>query len=70
MKNETNGKMITHIQNKIKSLKDELISIEYSSSPSTDNLSMTKFDKKRILELRSKIQVLNEVIISFGIQNK
>lgn len=53
--------LIIILKDKIKKLRNEIQSIDYSSS--NCNLKITKFEKNRILELRSKIQVLNEIII-------
>lgn len=60
--------MIAHIQLKINSLKHELSAIDYTNN--INNLTIRDYDDKRRLEIISKIQVLNEVIISFGIQPK
>lgn len=49
------------LKDKIKKLRIEIQSIDLSSSDC--NLKTTKFEENRILELRSKIQVLNEIII-------
>ncbi|MFK7049906.1 hypothetical protein V3Q77_08390 [Flavobacterium davisii] len=49
------------LKDKIKTLRNEIQSIDYSSSDC--NLKITKFEQNRILELRSKIQVLNQIII-------
>lgn len=49
------------LKDKIKKLRTEIQSIDHSSSDC--NLKITKFEQNRILELRSKIQVLNEIII-------
>lgn len=57
--------LIKEIQEKIKSLKLELDSITYTSNRL--NLKITDFEEKRMLELRSKIQVLNEIIISYAV---
>lgn len=60
-----NKNLITHIQTKIKSLKDEISAIKrtmHIDGISTDN------DINKINECTHKIQVLNEIIISFGIQ--
>ena len=62
-----NESLIRHIQIKIKSLKNEISSIEYTSK--IDKIP-SKNDTQKILECTHKIQVLNEVIISFGIQEK
>ena len=58
--------MIEHIQNKIESLRFELKAIDYTEN--ANNLTLHEYDDKRRLQIISKIQVLNEVIISFGIQ--
>ena len=61
--------MIKHIQNKIQSLKNELSAIDYTVN--VDEIKLGEFDKhKKIFDIISKIQVLNEVIISFGVQDK
>ena len=60
-----NNNLIRHIQTKIKSLKDEISSIKYTmhhDKIETDN------DINKINECTHKIQVLNEIIISFGVQ--
>ena len=54
------------IQEKIKSLRNEITAMDLTSSLS--NLKITKYDKNRVMCLKAKIQVLNEIIISFGIQ--
>lgn len=56
--------LITHIQAKIKALKDEIKAIEYTMADGIE----TPYDKARVLECTHKIQVLNEVIMSFGVQ--
>lgn len=58
--------MIEHIQRKIEALRHELSAIDYTNH--RNNLTLKKYEEKRRLEIISKIQVLNEVIISFGIQ--
>jgi len=55
--------MIDHIKQKIQSLKHELDSINHTNS--IDNLTLHKYDQKRRLEIISKIQVLNEIIMSY-----
>lgn len=55
-----------HIQDKIKALRDEVTAMDYSSN--TSNLKRTKFEKRQVRSLRSKIQVLNEIIISYGVK--
>lgn len=57
--------MIEHIQNKISSLRHELSAIDYTNN--INNLTINEYEEKRRLEIISKIQVLNEVIISFGV---
>ena len=58
--------MIEHIQKKIESLRHELSAIDYTKN--SNNLTLNDYEDKRRLEIISKVQVLNEVIISFGIQ--
>ena len=53
---------INHIQKKIQSLKDEINAIEYTNA--MDKLT-TNTDANRIHDLHIKIQVLNEIIISY-----
>lgn len=60
-------KMIENINNKIKALKDELKAIDYTNG--VDCISLGKIDKMKRRDIISKIQVLNEVIISYGIKN-
>ena len=60
-----NNNLIRHIQTKIKSLKDEISSMKYTmllDKIETDN------DISKINECIHKVQVLNEIIISFGVQ--
>lgn len=57
--------LITQIQTKIQSLKDEIKAIKYTMN---DGLILEDTDFKRIEECVHKIQVLNEVLISFGTQ--
>lgn len=59
--------LITHIQEKINSLKNEIKAIQYTMN--IDKISADN-DISRINECTQKIQVLNEVIISFGIQKE
>jgi hypothetical protein len=54
--------MIIHIQQKIRSLKDEINAIEFTNA--MDKLT-TDTDANRIHDLHIKIQVLNEIIISY-----
>ena len=58
--------MIEHIQKKIDSLRHELSAIDYTNN--SNNLTLNEYEEKRRLEIISKVQVLNEVIISFGVQ--
>jgi hypothetical protein len=60
-----NNNLIRHIQTKIKSLKDEISSIKYTML--LDKIE-TDSDISKINECIHKIQVLNEIIISFGVQ--
>ena len=53
-----------HIQKKIEALKHEMNSIQYTAS--FDKVSTIDY-KKRIHECACKIQVLNEIIISYKI---
>jgi hypothetical protein len=53
--------IISILKEKVKKLRREIQSIDYTSSDC--NLKLTKFEKNRILEIRSKIQVLNEILI-------
>jgi len=59
--------MKKHIEEKITHLRAEIKAIDYTSS--VDNLIMTEYDNQRILELKSKIQVLNEIIMTYEINN-
>jgi len=58
--------MIEIIQREIKELRNEITAIDLTSSLS--NLKMTKHDNKQLMCIRAKIQVLNKVILSYGIQ--
>ena len=58
--------MIEVIQREIKELRNEINAIELTSS--LNNLKMTKHDNKQLMCIRAKIQVLNKVILSYGIQ--
>jgi hypothetical protein len=58
-------KLIPHIQTKIKSLKNEINAIQYTIN--IDEITNEK-DFMRIQECIHKIQVLNEILITFGIQ--
>jgi hypothetical protein len=58
--------MIELMQVKIKSLRDEITAIDYTNSMS--NLSETLYDNKNVMCLKAKIQVINELIISYGIK--
>ena len=59
--------MIAHIQSKIKSLKHELNAIQYTVK--IENIT-TETDNARMNECIHKIQVFNEILISYGIQDK
>lgn len=58
--------MVRLIQREIKELRHEISAIDLTSSLS--NLKMTKQDKRHIMCIKAKIQVLNKIIISHGIQ--
>ena len=60
-----NENLITQILTKIRSLKNEIKTIQYTME--VDGVSSDN-DIQKINECTHKIQVLNEVIISFGIQ--
>ena len=53
------------ITSKIEHLRDEIKAIDYTSN--FNNLKYTKFDKKRVEIIKAKIQVLNELSISYGV---
>jgi hypothetical protein len=55
--------MIEHIQEKIKTLEYELKAIDYTNN--SNNLTLHDYEEKRRLEIICKIQVLNEVIMSY-----
>jgi hypothetical protein len=57
--------LVTHIQTKINSLKDELKAIRYTREV---DAVRTDSDEQRSNECICKIQVLNEILISFGAQ--
>ncbi len=58
--------MIELIQREIKELRHEITAIDLTSS--LNNLKMTKHDNKQLMCIRAKMQVLNKVILSYGIQ--
>ena len=58
--------MIEVIQREIKELRNEITAIDFTSS--LNNLKMTKHDNKQLMCIRAKMQVLNKVILSYGIQ--
>ena len=60
--------MIEVIQREIKELRNEITAIDLTSS--LNNLKMTKHDNKQLMCIRAKIQVLNKVILSYGIQKQ
>lgn len=59
--------MIELIQREIKELRHEITSIELTSK--LNNLKLTTHDRKQIMCIKAKIQVLNKVIVSYGVQN-
>ena len=65
MSKEVNKNIRDFMQRKINSLRDEISALDYTQN--INNLKQTKYQKKTVLAIRSKIQVLNEVIISFGV---
>lgn len=56
--------LIQQIQGKIKSLENEIKAIKY-----TKVYSIERDNKLAIDKCISKIEVLNEILISFGVQN-
>jgi len=58
--------MITLMQKEIKELRCEITGIDLTSS--LNNLKMTKHDKRNLMCIKAKIQVLNKLIVSYGIQ--
>lgn len=63
---EKQKNLVTSIQKKITSLRNQIKSIDYTSSVS--NLKMSKFDKKLVTSLKAKMQVLNEILIDYDVQ--
>jgi hypothetical protein len=59
--------MIELIQREIKELRNEITAIDLTSS--LNNLKMTKHDNKQLMCIRAKMQILNKIIISYGVQN-
>jgi hypothetical protein len=59
-----NGNLIGHIQTKINSLKNEISAIKYTMN--IDKIT-TDNDVARLNECTHKIQVLNEIIMSFHV---
>ncbi len=59
------GELIQQIQIKIKSLENEVKAINY-----TEVFCIERDNKLAIDKCISKIEVLNEILISFGIQDK
>lgn len=57
--------MIKIIKEKIKSLLDERKSIIYTAK--VDNIPMTEYDQRRLGEITAKVNVLNEIVISKGV---
>jgi hypothetical protein len=60
--------MIKHIQNKIKQLECEYKSILYTQN--ANKITLEDTDSKRIEECVYKIQVLNEIIMSYNSREK
>lgn len=58
--------MIELIEKEIKNLRNEITAIELTSSLNV--LKFTKQDKKQLMCVKAKIQVLNKVIVSYGVQ--
>jgi len=58
--------MIKLIQREIKELRHEITGNDLTSS--LNNLKITKHDKRQLMCIKAKIQVLNKLIVSFGIQ--
>ena len=59
--------MIKLIQKEIKELKHEITAIELTNS--LNNLKLTKQDKTQKMCIKAKIQVLNKIVVSWGVQN-
>jgi len=55
--------MIELMNLKIKSLRSEIAAIDYTRS--TSNLSETAYDDKNLMCLKAKIQIINELLISY-----
>ena len=60
--------LITVIQAKIRALKNEIIAIEFTTQ--MDKVGLPTESDARVKECVHKIQVLNEIIISYGVQKK
>ena len=60
--------MITLIKREIKELRHEITAIELTSS--LNDLKITKYDDEQIMCIKAKIQVLNKVIVSYGVQKQ
>ena len=58
--------MIELMQKEFKDLRHEITGIDLTSS--LNNLKMTKNDKRQLMCIKAKIQVLNKLIVSYGIQ--
>jgi len=52
--------MEKYIEKRIEQLRDEITIIDVTSH--NNNLKFTKFEKKRVFELRCKINILTEVL--------
>ena len=59
--------MIELIQREIKELRHEISAIELTNS--LNNLKLTKQDKTQKMCIKAKIQVLNKIVVSWGVQN-
>jgi len=59
--------MIKLIQREIKELMHEITAIELTNS--LNNLKLTKQDKTQKMCIKAKIQVLNKIVVSYGVQN-
>lgn len=66
-KNSVSQNLVSHINAKIKSLKDEKSAIEYTML--VDKV-ISGNDDEKVNACIHKIQVLNEVLISFGVQKE
>lgn len=58
--------MVKLIQREIKELRHEITAIYLTSS--LNNLNITKQDKQQMICVKAKIQVLNKILVSYGVQ--